>query len=439
MGARALEARLTLRLLGLTGSVLVAVAVAGVVVTDRVLDASDTAVARSNAEGACDAVERELAEGDPTGEAVGEVVSDSEAQGVRLSVWPKDGTAPHLVTDLPELDPGACATVIDAHGLPWRACGASDPRSRTVAAIPITTHRATVRALSRGMVAVVFLAMIALWIAVRRALRAPIAELSSLVGWTARIAETEIAADPPPTETREIAQLESAFDALVRRLLDALARERANSAHIAHELRTPLTSILAELDTVPADDAATRGAVVRIRSDVARLTDVIEAILVLSTTRAPVRGARVDAPMNLADLVRQLAPSDARLQVPDEALVEGDERLVALALRNLLDNARKYGKGARLIRVEREADRVRLAVVDRGAGLDDEARSRMFDRYWRASADGDGRGLGLALVRAVAERHGGQAEANPGHGGGLDVSMTLGAVVGWHEHAPRSG
>jgi signal transduction histidine kinase len=60
----------------------------------------------------------------------------------------------------------------------------------------------------------------------------------------------------------------------------------------------------------------------------------------------------------------------------------------------------------------------------------------MFDRYWRAAADGSGSGLGLALVRAVAERHGGRAEARPGpEGRGLDVSITLAGLVGWHDGA----
>jgi signal transduction histidine kinase len=288
------------------------------------------------------------------------------------------------------------------------------------------------------MVAVVLAALLTLWLLARRTVRRSLRELTALVHWSGRIVESQQAVDPPPTTTHEIAQLEGAFDALVRRLLDALARERANSAHIAHELRTPLTSIAAELDSIHVPGDAAQAAIARVRADVMRLADVIEAILVLSASRSELR--RDDAVVNVADIARDLAPASAKIQAPDEALVHGDERLVALALRNLVENAGRYGTGVDCVRVTREGDAVRIAVVDRGPGLDETARTRMFDRYWRGSADGEGKGLGLALVRAVAERHEGSVDARPGADGrGLQVSLTLGGLIGWHEEAAPSG
>jgi signal transduction histidine kinase len=435
MGDRTLQARLTRRLLVVAGVVLLAVGAAAVVVTDRVLDAGDEAQARAHAVEASDALRRELAEGDPVDQALGEVVAE-HAQGGRLTVRGA-GVAPRAAGDeLPELSPGACATLEGAGG-PWRACAVAGPGVTMVAAVSMAAHKAAVATLARGMLAVVLAALLALWAAVRRALRAPIAELTALVGWTKRIVDEERAVAPPPSESREIVELEAAFDALVRRLLDALVRERANSAHIAHELRTPLTAIVTELDGLRVDGDASRAAVARVRSDVSRLATVIDAILVLSESRPGAAGA--GAIINVADLVREAAPSGARVEAPDEALVEGDEHLVALALRNLVDNATKYGAGARSMRVSRDGAEVRVAVVDGGPGLDEGARARMFDRYWRGSADGDGSGLGLALVRAVAERHGGRAEAQPGPAGkGLEVSLTLGGLVGWHEAEPSA-
>jgi signal transduction histidine kinase len=302
-----------------------------------------------------------------------------------------------------------------------------------VAAVPIAEHRAVVAAVWRAMAALVVVAALLLWWAIRRALRGPLAELTSLVRWTGRIGSGESTVDEPPpiAHTTEIAHLSAAFDRLVGDLLEGLARERANSAHIAHELRTPLTAIGAELDALASADPAARNAAMRIRADVARLADVIDAILVLSGRSATGVPAEV---VNVADLARDIAPSGVAVEAPDEALVEADERLVRLAVRNLLDNAGKYGGGARVVRVSREEACARIAVIDGGRGLDQAARERMFERYWRQSADGDGRGLGLALVKAVAERHGGGVHAAPGPGGaGLEVSLTLGKVVGWHE------
>jgi two-component system sensor histidine kinase TctE len=77
-----------------------------------------------------------------------------------------------------------------------------------------------------------------------------------------------------------------------------------------------------------------------------------------------------------------------------------------------------------------------VAVIDDGPGLDDEARARMFDRYWRATGAGTGTGLGLALVRAVARRHGGDADARANaSGSGLEVWISFADVVGWHDGA----
>ena len=428
MGTRTLEARLTRRLLALAGLVLVALGCAAVLVTDHVLDASDTAAARSEAASALDALTRELGEGDRPDEALGEVIAAAQGRGILLVARTGGATkATPGARLLDTLAPGACTTIQDERSQPWRACAGGPGDTTATAAISIAGHRAAVAALVRGMAAAVLVGLFALWLAVRQALRAPIGELTSLVGWTERIIDSEKASPPPPASTVEIARLGGVFDALVRRLLEALARARANSAHIAHELRTPLTSILAEVDALKAQDDP---AAARIRGDVARLADVIEAILVLSDPHGPQRSGSI---VNVADLARELAPEGARVEAPDEALVEADERLVTLALRNLIDNASKYGRGVQAVHVSRDGQRLRLAVHDEGPGLDAEARAHMFDRYWRGTADGEGSGLGLAFVRAVAERYGGKAQAEAGPDGhGLHVSLTLGDLVGWH-------
>jgi signal transduction histidine kinase len=173
-----------------------------------------------------------------------------------------------------------------------------------------------------------------------------------------------------------------------------------------------------------------RRRVERMRSDISRLADSIEAILVLAEGATHTRSTAI---VNLADLARERA-GDVSVEAPEEALIEGDEHLLSMALHNMLENAERYAGGARLLRLSREGEAIRLSVVDHGPGLGEGEEARVFERYFRGVRDGRGVGLGLAFVRAVAERHGGRAEARPGPGGeGLEVSMLVGPATGWHE------
>lgn len=283
MVPRTLEARLSARLLLLASAVLIAFGVAGALAVDRALAAGDEARAGGEATGARQSLAVELSEGDSPGDAAREVLAASEGEGVRLTVWFADGS--HYTAgspELPRLAAGSCATVEDASGNPWRACTAGDGVALVVAAVSVAGHREAVSAVRRAMVAMIALAMLLLWLAIRGALRAPLAELTSLVRWTGQLREERSSDVPrPAARTKEIALLSEAFDALVRDLLEALARERASSAHMAHELRTPLTAIVAELDALASRDPGTQDAARRIRTDVARLSNVIDAILVL--------------------------------------------------------------------------------------------------------------------------------------------------------------
>ena len=441
MGARTLEAKLTARLLSVLAPALVAVGAAAVALAWWALAASDTEVVRGEARSALAVMHAELVEPDPFDVAAAEVLATIDAVGgvavVRdlltgRTYGTKRAAPPALAVAVDRSESVRCATVPGAAGEPWRACIAGDDRVEVIAAIDVSPHARVVRTVAEGVAIGILLALFAAALAARASLKGALASVRALVRWSEGVVDASDVPPAPEADTREIASLATAFDAVVRRLVDASARARATSENIAHELRTPLTTIRAELEALtPSPENA--AAVARLQSDVEGLTRVVDEILILAVP--PARSRAGGSVLNLADLARELAPPETHVYAPDEALVMAEERLVELAITNLLENARKHtGREARTISLSRAGDLIRLAVVDEGPGLDDDARARMFDRYWRASDDGGGTGLGLALVRAVARRHGGEADARPNADGrGLEVGLTFANVVGWHQ------
>jgi signal transduction histidine kinase len=108
--------------------------------------------------------------------------------------------------------------------------------------------------------------------------------------------------------------------------------------------------------------------------------------------------------------------------------VLGDERLLRRALRNLLENARRYGAGEIEVFVERAGTGARLSVCDRGPGVPEAFRERIFEAFFRLPGHAEregGVGLGLSLVRQIAERHGGSVRCEAREGGGSCFVVTL--------------
>ena len=434
MGAPTIEAALRIRVLALVVPTLLVVGSAPVAVTYYVFERADEGQAAHRAEAALRALHTELAEGDPLERSLSEVLTAADADGVRVAIQGEGAPAwRHTTRAVPasmlSLAGDACAQSRDEQGLPWVGCTARDPQFRSIAAVPVVSHTRVIVTLAEAMAAIVAVALAGMVLMVRFSVRSTTRSIAGLARWSEGILETDEPKAAPPADTTDVQQLSRAFDGLVHRLFEALARERASSAYVAHELRTPLTAIIAEVEQGIAAGGDERLA--RIRQDAVRLAGVIDAILAL--TAPPDRPLKTGV-VNLADLVRDAAGEGTQVDAPDEALIEGDSHLLTLALRNLVENANKHGgRPAKLVRVTREEAWVRVAVVDDGPGLDEAAREKMFDRFWRSGRETSGKGIGLALVRVVAERHGGTATARANEDGpGLEVSMTLGPVLGWY-------
>jgi signal transduction histidine kinase len=216
----------------------------------------------------------------------------------------------------------------------------------------------------------------------------------------------------PPTEVRDI---DLAFHELWSRLGSALTREREFAGNASHELRTPLTRLRLNIE----QEIAARGESRELgtaREEIDRLVRLIDSLLVLARDAS---AATAGETVNLADVVRQAArrvvPSSLpALATPDEALVRGDEGLLAIAVENLLENARKFSTpGASVpIHVAPSPERICLEVASPGARIAEAERERVFERFYRsaeARQRADGHGLGLSLCRHIARLHGGEA------------------------------
>jgi signal transduction histidine kinase len=255
-----------------------------------------------------------------------------------------------------------------------------------------------------------------------------------------------------PTGDRGLAVLATTVNATFDRLQTAIRRERTFAANASHELRTPLTILKAEVDTAlsaPRSPRELREALESAASEIRHLIAIAEGLLVIARTvegRMPVE--RV--PTSLAALAGERAEAfsgmarerevELVVRAGDE-IAELDPTRVRQAIDNLLDNAvRHCVTGGRVtITVTAAAGTVSITVQDSGPGFSDAALAAAFQPFNRTDNRSSGAGLGLALARAIAEAHGGRADARNVPAGGAAVTLTFpgGTVSRPGEPLPR--
>ena len=235
---------------------------------------------------------------------------------------------------------------------------------------------------------------------------------------------------------KEVAGLVQAVNGLLRRLNQALERERRFSADAAHELRTPLTALRLNLEKVYEKDPEQYGDLIQ---SVDRMVHLVEQMLLLNrvdsgadfTTEYHNLSAIVE--QSIADVAPLALKKDIDPVLQDDAgqaLVCCHSALINTLMRSLLANAIQYSPEHTIIEthLKPSGEGYHITVCDQGPGIPAEERERALSRFVRLDQRlGGGAGLGLAIARRIAELHGGQLTLSdrPDGNAGLCVSIWL--------------
>ena len=227
----------------------------------------------------------------------------------------------------------------------------------------------------------------------------------------------------------EVAALALSFNRAAERIESLVRSHQSLLANASHELRSPLTRLKMAVAMAEQADAAGRATLRReIDANIAELDALVDEVLLASRLDAGAGHERVDSVDLLAVAAEEAARVDAMAQ-GRSCVVKGDEKLLRRALRNLLENARRYGAGEIEATVDRNArGEVEVRVCDRGPGVPESFRERIFEPFFRLPGHAEregGVGLGLSLVKQIAQRHGGSVRCEGRDGGGSCFVITL--------------
>jgi signal transduction histidine kinase len=244
---------------------------------------------------------------------------------------------------------------------------------------------------------------------------------------------------PVPPAEDELSRLARTLNDMLGRLEAAIQHERRFVSDASHELRTPLALLRTELELALRRTRSRDELEEAVRSaaeETERLSKLAEDLLLIARydqDSVPLRREAVSARELLDAVARRFAGRAAALGrelavAPGDATLDADPARVEQALANLVDNALVHGDGDVTLFARPFPDRVELHVADHGGGFPAGFAERAFDRF--SSADEarsrGGAGLGLAIVRSVADAHGGTAVVAARNGrGGADVYIAL--------------
>jgi signal transduction histidine kinase len=274
------------------------------------------------------------------------------------------------------------------------------------------------------------------WFVIRRLLK-------PLERTAARIAAKspgDLAPVPLSDEPRELLPIVQALNGVFGRLGHALQAERRFTADAAHELRTPLAALRMRIQLMQRQQAAAGDAPIDLqglRNEVDRCTALTESLLALARLDPERPESLAKEVVDLDTLFGRLASGrstgfDTTVQVDARGLVlQAHPALLESALRNLVDNALRYGASQVTVDALATGAGVRIAVRDDGPGVSAADRARLTERFFRVlGTEQTGSGLGLSIVARIAALHGASLRFEAGREGrGLGVVMDFPAPV----------
>lgn len=335
---------------------------------------------------------------------------------------------------------------IDYQGERWRSLTLETANQDTKIIVAQSIRQRDVEALEIAVKTVLPLVLFIpvliglIYFSVRRGLK-PLDDLADEVA--ARSSEN-LQALPRTGVPREAQPLVGALNNLLQRLAAALENERRFTADAAHELRTPLAAvrIQAQVALASTDGEAHKHALRQVLAGTDRATRLVEQLLRLARLD-PLAQLPETVPLDLGevaqrvvdDLTQTLANHAVDVETATgPVIIPGDADLLAVAARNLIDNAARYTPaGSRIVVFVRVVHgEPLLGVMDEGPGVPAEELSKLIERFYRGKdTTSEGSGLGLAIVRRIAELHGARLEVENRPAGGFAAQLR------WPAESPR--
>lgn len=241
-----------------------------------------------------------------------------------------------------------------------------------------------------------------------------------------------------PTEMK---RLSNAFDRMFSRLELSFNAERQFASDASHELRTPITVILAECDRARRKDKTPEdflGSIAVIEEQGRHMSELVQQLLGLTrmqhgTDRYPMRSS--DLSVFVESCCGEFIPADGKgisleTDIEPDVIAKFNPALMSRIVQNLLQNAYKYGheNGHIWLSLKKENGRAVLRVKDDGIGINAKDIDNIWQRFWQADVsrgEDGGSGLGLAMVKEIAEFHGGRAEVESELGKGSTFTVTI--------------